>query len=89
MNSKTTKHFRKMLAKLPKNIRQKAREAYKLFKQNPNHPSLRFKKIHDTEMIYSAHINIDYRAICALDGNEVVWFWIGPHDEYDRLIKQL
>ena len=53
MNSRTTKRFRQMLAKLPGNIRQQAKGAYKLFTENPHHPSLQFKKIHNTELIYS------------------------------------
>ena len=44
MISKTTKRFRQMLVKLPNDVRHQAREAYRLFLQNPNHPSLRFKK---------------------------------------------
>ena len=88
MNSKTTRRFRQMLATLPSDIRRQAREAYRLFRQNPNHPSLRFKKVHNTEPIYSARINIDYRAVGVLDGNEIVWFLIGPHAEYDKLLSR-
>ena len=57
MNSKTTKRFRQMLAKLPSDIRQQAREAYRLFRGNSRHPSLRFKKVHSTESIYAVRIN--------------------------------
>ena len=89
MNSKTTRRFRQMLAQLPSDIRRQAREAYRLFRQNPNHPSLRFKKVHNTEPIYSARINIDYRTVGVLNGNEIVWFWIGPHAEYDKLLSRL
>ena len=89
MNSKTTKRFRRMLAKLPRDIRRQAQEAYRLFRQNPNHRSLRFKKVHNTEPIYSARINIDYRAVGLVDGGEIVWFWIGPHAEYDKLLSRL
>jgi len=89
MNSRTTRRFRQMLAKLPSDIRRQAREAYRLFRQNPNHPGLRFKKVHNTEPIYSARINIDYRAVGVIDGGEIVWFWIGPHAEYDKLLSRL
>ena len=89
MNSKTTRRFRQMLAKLPSDVRRQAQEAYRLFRQNPNHPSLRFKKVHNTEPIYSARINIGYRAVGVIDGGEIVWFWIGPHAEYDKLLSRL
>ncbi len=87
MNSKTTKRFRQMLAKLPSDIRHQARKAYSLFRENPNHPSLRFKKIHTTEPIYSARINMNYRVVGVVDEGVIVWFWIGTHAEYDKLIQ--
>ncbi|HOE12289.1 MAG TPA: hypothetical protein PLQ35_09195 [bacterium] len=68
-----------MLLKLPEDVRRQARETYGLFSRNPNHPSLRFKKIHRTNPIYSVRISIDYRAVGVLHGQEIVWFWIGPH----------
>ena len=61
MNSRTTKRFRQMLAKLPSNIRQQAKGAYRLFRENSHHPSLQFKKVHDTEPIYAVRINQDLR----------------------------
>jgi hypothetical protein len=60
MISKTTKRFRQMLVKLPSDVRRQARDAYKLFKQNSNHKSLRFKKVHLSEPIYAVRINLDY-----------------------------
>ena len=29
-----------------------------------------------------------YHALAVVDGDTVIWFWIGPHNEYDRLIKR-
>jgi len=89
MNSKTTKRFRQMFAECPKEVRKQAREAYRLFVRNPNHPSLRFKKVHTHEPIYSARINIDYRAVAVLEGNDLVWFWLGPHSEYEKILNHL
>jgi hypothetical protein len=39
--------------------------------------------------VYSARVNDDYRVVGVMDGNDVVWFWIGRHEEYERLLKQL
>ncbi|GAN33472.1 MAG: hypothetical protein DYG83_18215 [Candidatus Brocadia sp. AMX2] len=89
MKSYTTKRFRKALEQLPDDVRKQARKAYELFVQNPYHPSLRFKQIHSTKHIYTVRINIDYRAVGARNGDEIVWFWIGPHAEYDKLISQI
>ena len=89
MTSHTTRRFRQLVAQLLSKVRRQAREAYKLFSQNPNHPSLRFKKVHAAKPIYSARINIDYRAVGVLDSEEIVWFWLGPHAEYEKLLNQL
>ncbi len=89
MNSRTTKRFRQMLVKLPSNIQQQAKEAYKLFIENTHHPSLRFKKVHNTASIYSVRININYRAVGVVENSVIVWFWIGPHTEYEKLLGEL
>lgn len=89
MNSHTTERFRRACDKLPAQVRQQAREAYRQFLRDPWHPSLKFKKVHNTLPIYSARINRDYRAVCTWKGDEVTWFWIGPHAEYNKLLKHL
>ena len=89
MKSRTTAQFRKAFVGLPKQVQEQAREAYRKFKQNPGHPSLRFKKVHPELPIYSARISKGYRAVGQLYGDEVIWFWVGSHAEYDRLISQL
>jgi mRNA-degrading endonuclease RelE of RelBE toxin-antitoxin system len=88
MNSHTTDAFRKAFSKLPADVRKQARQAYRLFIENPYHPSLRFKSIHPTRPIYSVRIGLNYRAVGVRDGEDVIWFWIGSHAEYDKLIRQ-
>ncbi|MDP9314561.1 MAG: hypothetical protein M3R24_27400 [Chloroflexota bacterium] len=89
MKSRTTTRFRQAYAALPEQVRRHAREAYRLFAQNPQHPSLRFRRVHPTLPVYSARVNIDYRAVGIRDGEEIVWFWIGSHGEYDQLLARL
>lgn len=86
MNSHTTNKFRKLFADLPADAQKQARQAYRLFIENPNHPSLHFKAIHPTRPIYSARVGLDYRAVVR-DGNDIVWYWIGSHADYDKLIQ--
>ena len=88
MTSRTTERFRKALAGLPAHVRAQARVAYRLFQQNPAHPSLQFKHVHPSRPIYSARVGLGYRALGVRDEEVVVWFWIGSHAEYDRLISQ-
>ena len=89
MKSTTTHRFWKSYGSLPTEIRKQAKEAYGLFSKNPYYPSLHFKRIHSTRPIFSVRINIDYRAVGILEGDELTWFWIGSHSEYETLIKKL
>lgn len=88
MNSHITEKFRKAFAELPADVQKQARQAYRLFKESPQHPSLRFKSIHPSRPIYSVRVGMDYRAIGIRDGNDIIWYWIGSHSEYDKLIQQ-
>jgi len=74
MKSRTTRRFRQAYAALPEQVRRQAREGYRLFAQNPQHPSLRFRRVHATLPVYSARVNIDYRAVGIRDDDEIVWF---------------
>ena len=86
MNSHTSQAFRKVFAALPAHVQRQAREAYRLFRQNSAHPGLHFKKVHDDPPTYSARVGISYRAVGVIDGNSVIWFWIGSHAEYDKVL---
>lgn len=89
MISRTTERFRAAYQMLPESVRRQAREAYQLFRQNPSHPSLRFRQVHPTRPIYSARINLNYRALGVRDADTIVWFWIGVHDVSERLLDRL
>ena len=89
MNSRTTRRFRDLLAALPSHVRAQAKEAYELFRQNSSNPGLHFKKVHQDPPTYSARVGIGYRAVGVMDGDTVIWFWIGSHADYDKLLEQL
>lgn len=86
IESRTTRSFRTAFATLPEDLKTQARRAYRLFRADPAHPSLRFKKVDETENVYSVRIGLGYRALGVLQGSLVTWFWIGSHAEYDKLI---
>lgn len=86
MKSWRTAAFRHAFEVLPKGVQRQARAAYKRFATDPMHPSLQFKRIHARRPIYSVRISRGYRAIGTKTGDDIVWFWIGSHAEYDRLI---
>ena len=89
MNSHITARFREAFTELPADVRKQARQAYRLFIENPHHPSLRFKTIHPTRPIYSVRIGLDYRAVGIRDEDDIIWYWIGSHADYEKLIRQL
>jgi hypothetical protein len=86
VESRTTKRFRRSFADLPVDVQRDANRAYRTFLDNPGHPSLQFKKLEGFDDIYSARVGLAYRALAAVKGDRVVWFWIGSHDDYDRLV---
>jgi len=61
-----------------------ARAKYALWRGDPFHPSLHFKEV--VTGLWSARITIQYHALARRPGDLIVWFWIGTHQEYDRLI---
>jgi hypothetical protein len=89
VKSRTSERFRLALARLPGRVQDRAREAYRLFLRDPAHPSLRFKAVHSSRPIYSVRIGLGYRALGVRTGDEMVWFWIGSHAEYDQLLRQI
>ena len=89
MNSFLLPEFLVLYRALPEQVRQQARQAYALFRQDPHHPSLRFRQVHPVRPIFSARVGLHYRAVGVREGNDIFWFWIGSHAEYDRLLVQL
>ena len=87
MRSFTCRLFWETFKKLPKKIRNRACEAYDFFSKDPNYPSLDFKKIKGFPTLYSAEITESYRALGVVENNDVMWFWIGPHDDYMNKLK--
>jgi len=83
MKSETLPSFWKNYARLNSESKQRARKAYQLWSENPFHPSLRFKCINHKESLWSVRISRGVRAIGVLNGDTVVWFWIGSHDDYE------
>lgn len=75
--------FWRLYRQLPATARALADKNFELLKADPKHPSLHFKKI---DRLWSVRVGAHYRAL-GLDRPEgVVWFWIGSHADYDRLL---
>ena len=89
MKSHLTDSFRKAFAKLPDQVQATARKNYLLWRENPSHPSLEFKKAHTRRPIYSVRIGMGWRALGIVEGERIAWFWIGSHNDYDNLLSRL
>ena len=89
MESKTTEKFRALLSAAPQSIQLKAKACYVLWFQNPDHPSLRFKKVHQTLPIYSVRIDLNWRAVGTLQKDIIIWLWVGSHRDYEKLLSQI
>jgi len=90
MTSRILPSFKKAFQNLPGEIKHQAKKVYKLWKKNPFDRSLGFKKVHPSKPIYSVRITLNWRALgIREDKNTITWFWIGSHEEYNNLVKQL
>lgn len=83
----TTRRFWQCYNKLSKSVQQTANNCYELLKRDPSHPSLHFKKL--AKNYWSVRVGLNYRALGVEVENGILWFWIGTHAEYDKLIGKL
>jgi len=68
---------------LPRSVRAVADRTYERLKSNPRHPSLHFKKV---GRLWSVRVGSHHRALAVEAGDGLVWFWIGTHADYDKLL---
>jgi hypothetical protein len=69
--------------RLPEAVRELADHCFDLLKANPRHPSLHLKK---TGKYRSVRVGLHYRALGVEVSEGVLWFWIGTHSDYDKLL---
>ena len=74
---------------LPEQIQRQAKTAFRKFQQDPHQAGLQFKQVHEVKPIYSARISRDYRAVGIKNDEEIIWFWIGSHSDYNNLLLRL
>jgi hypothetical protein len=84
-----TQEFRQQLARLPAVVQEQAARAYALWRSNPDHNSLQFKRVSQRQPIYAVRIGLGYRALGLREAEQIYWFWIGSHAEYDELLRRL
>jgi hypothetical protein len=83
VNHRATPRFWDCYHRLPTEVQRLADACYALLRQDTQHPSLHLKKI---GVFWSVRVGLHYRALAVEDGPDLVWFWIGTHAEYDRML---
>ena len=81
MKSHALASFWKCYDHLPPHVQKLADKNFTLFKANPHHPSLGFKK---KGGVHAVEIGRSYRALARERGGELYWFWIGTHETYNN-----
>ena len=85
MKSTGSREFWQSYHKLPFDIRQMARAAYRKFVANPAHPSLSLERLRSNPKLWSVRVTRDYRAVAIrLENDTWIWIWIGSHADFDR-----
>ena len=88
MISRRNAALTRSLERLSPELRRRAQVAFQHFSADPSAQSLRFKKVGEPD-VYSARVTDSLRALGYLEGDTITWFWIGPHDDYMRIIRSL
>jgi hypothetical protein len=81
---RATPKFWRHYQSLPPETRALADHSFTLLKNDPHHPSLHFKKV---GRFWSARVGLFHRALAVEHSPDLVWFWIGRHNNYERLIR--
>jgi hypothetical protein len=88
MKSAARRQFWDCFESLPADVQRAARRAFALWQENPAHPSLDFKRVHAREPLFSVRVGLHWQALALRENDTYVWFWIGSHAEYDRLLRR-
>ena len=83
MNHHASESFWRAYNALPDSVRALADKNFATLKSDPQHPSLHFKKVGNH---WSARVGLRYRALAVEVGGGLLWFWIGRHSEYDKMV---
>jgi hypothetical protein len=75
--------FWELYEKLPATIQELADKNFELLKVDPKHPSLHLKK---AGKYWSARVGMKYRVLGVEISEGMLWFWIGTHAEYDKIL---
>ena len=87
MRHMTLPRFWQHYRQLPKEVQKLADKNFELLKSDPYHASLHFKKVGKNKQLWSVRVGSHYRALGADKPDGILWFWIGTHSTYDKLLS--
>jgi hypothetical protein len=85
VRSVATRRFWLLFHSLPGDIQKLAVKNYRLWRSDPQHPSLHFRRLQGTDR-FTIRVGDHYRALGHLTAETITWVWIGSHAEYDRMV---
>ena len=71
---------------LPRDGQELAVKSYHVWRRDPHHPSLHFRRLQGSADRFTIRIGEHHRALGTLKGDTITWVWVGTHAEYDRLV---
>jgi hypothetical protein len=86
VTSTGTRRFWSLFNSLPADVQKSAVKTYHLWRKNPNHPSLRFRRLQGSKDRFTVRTGDHYRALGRLEGEAITWVWIGSHADYDEIV---
>jgi hypothetical protein len=85
VKSVATRRFWELFHALPREIQTLAIRNDQLWRREPQHPSLHFRRLQGHSDRFTVRIGDHYRALGRATADTITWVWIGTHAEYDRL----
>ena len=87
MKSRATRRFWHLFDALPAPVQALALRNYQLWLRDSAHPSLDYHRLRGSQNRYSVRVGDHYRALGRVDGDAIIWVWVGTHEEYNRLLR--
>ena len=81
MRLQYTDRFQRAYNDLTDDDAERVKKALRLLVGDPRHPSLRVKRIQDTDHIWEASASLSIRLTCEMQGDLIVLRNVGAHDE--------
>ena len=88
MKSRASRRFWRLFAELPAEVQRLASKNYELWREDPLHPSLRFRPLQGHPQLFTTRIGDHYRALAVIEEDCAIWVWIGSHADNDRMIQR-